>query len=98
MKKLCDTEDALMKSETATEKMVTLKIEVPARWAGFIDEFYKIAGIDRQEDLREIIAGSINGVMIENMDYLSIKERVRLMRKYELSDIRELYTWEHDMV
>lgn len=70
----------------AKEKMATLKIRVPARWADFIEEYYRITGLNRDDDMRSDIASCMEGFMLESGN-LSIPERIRLFEKYQLQDV-----------
>ncbi|AGB02405.1 hypothetical protein [Methanoregula formicica] len=75
------------------EKMATLKIRVPARWAEFIEEYYRITGLNRDDEMRGNIASSMEGFMLESGE-ISMLERSRLIEKYHLLDVypATLYT------
>jgi predicted secreted Zn-dependent protease len=74
------------------EKMVELKIKIPERWANFIDEYYKVTGVNREKDMMSSIESIITGLMIEG-GRISLKDRVRLVDKYKLADIYKIDPW-----
>jgi hypothetical protein len=79
------------------EKMVDLKIKVPARWSNFIDEYCQVTGRDRDEELMIMLRTQIEMPMLED-DRLSRVDRVRLHDKYQLSDISKLPQWLRDEI
>jgi len=61
----------------------------------FIDEYCQVTGRDRNVELVTMVKAEIEMPMLED-DWLSIKERVRLHDKYQLSDISKLLQWVRD--
>jgi hypothetical protein len=74
------------------EKMAELKIKIPARWLDFIEENYQVTGEDRDKDLLSHVKCLIEMLM----DELDDKDLMRLVDKYQLTDIREIPQWIRD--
>jgi hypothetical protein len=79
------------------EKMAELIIKLPARWVNFIEDYYKVTGVNREKDMKGTIASNIQGFMIED-DRLSLKDRIRLVEKHKLTDIYEIPGWAREEV
>lgn len=77
------------------DEIVELKIRIPKRWADFIDEYCQVTGRDRDQELVTMIKVEIEMPMIED-ERLSKKDRVRLVEKYQLSDIYKIPQWVRD--
>jgi hypothetical protein len=75
------------------EKMVELKIKLPARWVAFMEDFYQVTGMERDRDLRSTIKASIEGFMLPE---LNAADTVRLVEKHQLADIYEIPQWLRD--
>jgi hypothetical protein len=69
-----------------TEKMAKLVLEVPERWANFIDEYFQVTGYNRVEDL----TSNVERIMGLYLADLPPKEQVSLAEKYRLSDIYDI--------
>ena len=74
------------------EKKAELKIKVPERWLNFIEEYYSLVDRDRDEDLQSNMEATLE-MFIEDLD---AKDRIRLVQKYQLSDIYKISQWIRD--
>jgi len=70
-----------------------LKISIPALWLSFLEECYQITGIDREEDLQDNMRAHV--VML--IDGLNAKDKIRLVKKYNLMDIYEIFPSVYEM-
>jgi|SRR5208337_3223306 len=68
------------------EKIKKLKIQAPNRYLCFIVEYCEITDLDFKSAMHDMIVASIV-MFIEDLD---AKDRIRLVKKYHLSDIYEI--------
>jgi hypothetical protein len=72
-----------------SEKMGKLKIKIPGRYLNFIDDYCEITGQDRKSAMLDMVTASMV-MFIEDLDQ---EDRVRLIGKYQLTDIYKIPDW-----
>ena len=72
-----------------SEKMAKLKIKIPGRYLNFIAEYCEITSQDRKSTMLDMVTAS----MVMFIEDLDVHDRVRLVDKYQLTDVYTIPDW-----